>query len=328
MTIQVSVIIPTYNRAQLIQQTLNSICRQSYPAAEIIVVDDGSADATEAVLRKFGSAIRYLRTENAGPCHARNVGVSASTAAWVAFCDSDDLWLPNKLRCQVQLLEKAPDVEYSFTNFQIVNGEKWSKTTKFDTLPQDFRNLPQRKIDSDGFIIEKPLFERLLSNQPIFPSTIMMKRTFFEAVGFWEESLGRTVGEDFEFALRCGSRSPMGVVKIPVVGIRKHAGNFSKDALRMMLGDIEILRFVLKNHSHARDYADIIEKQIGSRSASAAEGAFRIGDFDTVRRLLEHVQFSQRSWKLHVKSLIAYSPNTLGNFLQKAILAIGRFMRT
>lgn len=327
MALDISVIIPTYNRAHLIRQTIHSILKQSYPPVEVIVVDDGSTDDTEAVLRQFGSAIKYLRIDNAGQARARNIGAEASTAEWIAFCDSDDLWEPNKLSFQVRLFEKAPDVEYSFTNFRIVRNEQWSRETKFDFLPIGFWDLPKREVERGLFVVEAPLFERLLSYQPIFPSTIMMKRTFYETVGRWEDSLGRTVGEDFEFTLRCAYRSPVGVVAAPVVGIRKHTTNFSGDALRIMLGDIEILRYVLKNHSRAQDYVDVIEEQISRRSAGAAEGAFEMGDFKTVRRLLRYVPFTRRSWKLHAKSIIASCPTVLGYFLQKSMLAFSQEMR-
>ena len=103
MGFDVSVIVPSYNRADLIPQTIHSILNQSHPPAEVIVVDDGSTDDTETVLQQFGSAIKYLRINNAGQARARNIGAEASTSEWIAFCDSDDLWQPNKLSDQVRL---------------------------------------------------------------------------------------------------------------------------------------------------------------------------------------------------------------------------------
>jgi glycosyltransferase involved in cell wall biosynthesis len=327
MGFDISVIVPSYNRADLIPQTVHSILNQSHPPAEVIVVDDGSTDNTETVLQQFGSAIKYLRIQNAGQARARNIGVEASTSEWIAFCDSDDLWQPDKLSGQVRLFAQAPDVEYSFTNFRIVQNEQWSQETKFDFLPAGYWDLPKRDIECGLFVVDAPLFKRLLTYQPIFPSTIMMKRTFFEAVGRWEDSLGRAVGEDFEFTLRCAYRSPVGVVAAPVVGIRKHTTNFSGDALRIMMGDIEILRYVLKKHPWAENYADIIEEQITRRSAGAAEGSFEVGDFKTMRRLLQYVPFFQRSLKLHAKSIIASCPAGLGSFLQKSTLAFSNEIR-
>src|SRR5438270_12938864 len=97
---KISIIVPTYNRASLIAETIDSILAQSLQPAEVIVVDDGSIDNTENILAPFGNAIKYIYTTNSGVCHARNVGVDTSTSPWIAFCDSDDLWAPEKLARQ------------------------------------------------------------------------------------------------------------------------------------------------------------------------------------------------------------------------------------
>ena len=135
MSLEVSVIVPAYNRSRLITPTLNSILGQSHRPAEIIVVDDGSSDDTGAVVAEYGRGVKYVLIENSGPPRARNVGVAVSTAPWVAFCDSDDVWHPEKLSLQVRLFEKAPDVLYSFTNSKTIVDDLWCERTKFDSLP-------------------------------------------------------------------------------------------------------------------------------------------------------------------------------------------------
>ena len=103
----VSAIIPTYNRAHLVTEAIDSVLAQTYPHIEVIVVDDGSTDDTMARLAPYGSRIRVIRQENAGPAAARNKGIAASSGGLVAFLDSDDLWLPAKIERQVRLLQKA-----------------------------------------------------------------------------------------------------------------------------------------------------------------------------------------------------------------------------
>jgi glycosyltransferase involved in cell wall biosynthesis len=142
----VSVIVPTYNRAELISQMLDSILAQTHKAAEVIVVDDGSTDDTEAVVRRYAPAVRYMRIPNCGECAARNVGAGSARTSWLAFCDSEDLWHRDKVKLQVELFGSAPDVQYSFTNFCTVVYGTWSRETKVDTSPRGYWCLPQRKL--------------------------------------------------------------------------------------------------------------------------------------------------------------------------------------
>lgn len=102
----VSVIIPVYNGARFIEMALRSVQRQSYPASEIIVVDDGSTDGTAAAIAHSGVAVRYLYQQNAGAQYARNVGLAMARGELITFLDADDLWSPDKLQIQLALLAK------------------------------------------------------------------------------------------------------------------------------------------------------------------------------------------------------------------------------
>ena len=323
MGVDVSVIIPAYNRADLIGHTLDSILGQTLAPAEVIVVDDGSTDSTEAVVRNYAPRVRYLKIENSGECRARNVGVAASSSDWIAFCDSDDLWHKDKLSRQVKLFESAPDVQYAFTNFRTVTNDQWSQATKFDSSPRGYWDLPKRQLADDLFVVETPMYKSLLTHQPIFPSTVMMRRTYFEEVGRCNEPLGHTLAMDWEFALRCVNRSHIGVVSAPVVGIRKHLSNFSRDLLLGTLGELTILRYLLDHHPVTREEQLLIRDQIVIRSASGAEGAFAKGDFKTMRELLAAVPGNRRSWKLRLKALIGRCPTEVGKFLQRSATSAG-----
>jgi hypothetical protein len=168
------------------------------------------------------------------------------------------------------------------------------------------------------------MFDSLLRHQPIFPSTLMMKRSFFEAAGGWREPLGRTPSVDMEFHLRCVSHPPVAVVATPVVGIRKHAGNFSGDVFRTLVGEIEILKYVLAHNPAASEHVDAIQEQIILRSGDAAEAAFAAGQLEKARQLLQGVPHNRRSWRQKVKGLIAASPKSVGQWLQKATVALAR----
>jgi len=304
--VNVSVIIPTYNRSNLIAETLDSVLSQSFSPLEVIVIDDGSTDGTEEVVRRYGYHVSYIRIDNMGECRARNVGAAMAAGNWIAFCDSDDLWHSEKLAYQATLALENPDVEYSFTNFKHVVDGTWSATTKFDSLPADFWNISLRKSGHHRLVILEPLVSKLLKNQPIFPSTLMMKQSFFSASGGWNEALGRTPSVDLEYHLRCASSCHIGVVDKPLVGIRKHISNFSGDPLKTAVGEIAILKFVLANNIDAAKYHDEILEQIVVRSERAAHHAFARQDHSLAYRLLENVPSPRRSFKLRVKTLLAH----------------------
>lgn len=327
MSYEVSVVIPTYNRADLLPHTLDSILRQTRKPAEVIVVDDGSTDNTQGVVARYRPKVRYLRIENSGVCRARNAGVAAATAPWLAFCDSDDLWHEERLALHLQMLQKAPDVAYGFTNFKIVMDGEWSATTKFDTSPRGYWELHRRDLTKDFFIIDESLFERLLVHQPVFVSTLLMTRDFFEAVGKWEESIGRVLSEDLEFHLRCVSRPPIGVLCAPLVGIRKHPDSVSARPFETTLGEIQILRYVLEHHPAAKEHKRAICEQIILRSAIAAEGAFAAGLLDKARELLAAVPRDRRSGRLRVKAAIARLPRPLARLARETALEIGNWKR-
>ncbi|MGZ8216662.1 glycosyltransferase family 2 protein [Methylomagnum sp.] len=107
----ISVIIPSYNRADYIVEAVQSAFAQTYPALELIVIDDGSTDATAQVLAPFVGRLTYVRQENQGIGAARNHGVARSSGEFVAFLDSDDLWLPDKLQWQMAAFRNAPETD-------------------------------------------------------------------------------------------------------------------------------------------------------------------------------------------------------------------------
>jgi len=119
MPTRVSVIIPTYNRSALVVRAINSALASTSPGDEVLVIDDGSTDDTEAAVRSLGDAIRYVRIKNAGPGAARNRGIELAECPFLTFLDSDDEWLPDKLQLQRKVMEKYSDVVFCFGNLSI-----------------------------------------------------------------------------------------------------------------------------------------------------------------------------------------------------------------
>ena len=117
----VSVLIPTYNRAYIVEEAIESVLAQTYRPIEIIVVDDGSKDGTREALERFGDRIRYIYQDNAGLAAARNTGLAAARGEFVAFEDSDDVWVPWKLQAQVALMRHAPEIALSWTDMTAID---------------------------------------------------------------------------------------------------------------------------------------------------------------------------------------------------------------
>lgn len=326
MTSDVSVVIPAYNRADLISATLISVFNQTCPPGEVIVVDDGSYDNTEAVIKKQFPAVKYVRIPNGGDSRARNAGASLAAGRWLAFLDSDDLWREDKLEMHARLVAAVPALEYSFSNFSTVVAGVWSESTKLDCAPDGFFG-GATNVGPDLIVWAQPLYERLFRFQPIFPSSVVMTQDCFRRSGGWNDKLGRVRSGDFEFHLRCVRHAPIGAVTAPVVGVRKHGSNFSGDPLITTLGELEILRFVLANHEAAASCSSTIQREIARRSAAAAELAFEHGDFRRVRSLLESVPPELRSSKLKAKAAISNLPDPLAAAACRTVLGLASLHR-
>ncbi len=185
----VSVIIPTYNRGWIIGEAVDSVLAQEYPNTELIVVDDGSTDATDAVLAAYGDRIRLLRQKNRGVSAARNAGIRAAAGELIAFLDSDDLWLPAKLGRQVAFFRQHPDAVACQTE------ETW--------IRNGVRVNPgKRHRKPSGMIFIHSLELCLVS-----PSAVMIRRKLFDQVGLFDEDLPAC--EDYDMWLRISCRYPI-----------------------------------------------------------------------------------------------------------------------
>jgi glycosyltransferase involved in cell wall biosynthesis len=121
--LNVSVVIPTYNSAHLLDDALQSVLEQTYKDFEIIVVDDGSTDNTSEVVSKYNDKLHYFRVDNRGPAKARNYGISKATGKYIAFLDADDKWLPTKLEKQVSMFEQNPEFGMVFTENSLFDAK-------------------------------------------------------------------------------------------------------------------------------------------------------------------------------------------------------------
>jgi glycosyltransferase involved in cell wall biosynthesis len=311
-----SVVMPSYNRADLIGESLDSILAQDLPPDEVIVVDDGSTDGTPDVVARYGNRVRLIRVENGGDLVARNIGLRAATNPLVAFCDSDDLWEPQFLSAMADLWRREPGLGVAYGNFRIVREGRWSEKAKFQDAPPGYWD-ELRSIGPEAGMFDTPSIMRLLRFQPFFASAIVVSREAFMARGGWDEGASRIVGTDFATALRMAER-PVGVLLRPLVGIRKHASNFSGDTRRMHLGDAQILEYVLASRPWLEQYRPAILASIAARRAAAADLAFDSRDFVAVRDIQKRVKARDLTLRRQLKGLISRLPSPVARWVADA----------
>jgi len=200
---RISVVVPTFNRACTLPRALDSILGQSLPATEIIVVDDGSQDGTGDLIRRHYPQVRYLKQPNSGVSHARNRGIDAADGDWIAFLDSDDAWLPDKLAAQYTALRKQPDLRLCHTQ------EVWIRHGRRV-------NQMDKHTKSDGHI-----FRACLPRCVISPSAALLHRSLLDELGTFDEDLPAC--EDYDLWLRICATEPVAFVAEP--RILKYGGH-------------------------------------------------------------------------------------------------------
>jgi len=315
--VEISVVIPTYNRADLIAETLDAIFAQTLPPSEIIVVDDGSKDNTPSILANYGSRIRSMRIMNSGDLVARNIGLRSARGRLVAFCDSDDLWMPDFLVTMSAQWRAEPKLTACYADFRILKDGALSERSKFEDAPDDYWSS-MRATGLEGGVFDRAIVERLLSFQPFFPSCIMVSRPAFMDAGGWDEGVSR--GCDFATALRVAALPPLGVVRRPLVAIRKHASNLSGNTEAMNLDDAQVLEHVLHTRPELAVLRDAIRRSIAERRAAALDSSFSRGDFAAVRRIYRLLPPEFRQATQCAKRTIAALPAPL-NVLAAALVS-------
>lgn len=253
MNPRVSVVIPTYNRAIFIAECLDSVLAQTYRDFEVIVVDDGSTDNTDEVLKPYLGSIRLIKQGNSGSAAARNNGIGEAKGEYIAFQDSDDIWMPDKLEKQMIYLEENP-------HFDLIcgNGISFGKGEKAGRLVVRKKRL--HAIEKEGVTLRNTYMKGCL-----FPSTWVVKKKVMEKLGGFDSSL--PVSMDWDFDLRFLLKGyKAAFVNDVFFRRRKHPGNVSSIKERQLLHIIRITDKLLSNNPEARK---IIGEKLLNRKMSS-----------------------------------------------------------
>ena len=291
---RVTVVIPTYNAAVYLTETLESVCTQNYGDFELLIVDDGSRDDTVELARRFESrvALRIIEQANAGPAAARNNGVRNARGEYVAFIDSDDLMLPRRLAAQVAMLGGDPSLGLVHTDLMTFDEHGVVHTT--------------RRAFSDpcgGRILDK-----LLIDNSITTSTVMAPRARLIEAGLFDET--RRISEDFDLWLRMAERWSVGYVDEAAVKYRRRPGSLSEDKLRTGLAALDVVETWWRAHpDYARDHRALYRRSLAKHlevagSAAVAQGGIAIG-LKCLARALRLAPTHATTWKWIVKAFLA-----------------------
>ena len=251
---KVSVIIPTYNRAQFLIEAIESVFNQSCRDFELIVIDDGSEDDTQERIKPFRNRFRYHYQENSGISRARNMGLKMSEGDYVAFLDSDDLWEKHKLQIQLKLFENNPQIQICYTD------EIWMRNGVRVNPKKIHRKF-------SGWI-----FHHCIPLCIISLSSAMMRRSLFNQVGFFDEQLPAC--EDYDLWLRISLITPIHFIPTPL--IIKRGGRqdqLSRKYWGMDRFRITALEKILKNPQLTEDKRELVIRDILRRCEILAQGS-------------------------------------------------------
>lgn len=215
---QVSIVLPTYNRCHTLTKSIKSVLNQSYSDFELIIVDDGSTDETKNLIMDFmrlDNRIRYLKLEkNIGVYKARNIGISIARGKYIAFQDSDDEWLPDKLMKQVLVLEKLPnDVGMIYCFMRAIDEKGNIRIMNKEIITPETPNLHRKTLiyQCDGIDLQASLF----------------RREVFETCGYFDENI-KTTG-DKEYLIRISKKFKFACINEPLVNYYSTSGSLSKN---------------------------------------------------------------------------------------------------
>lgn len=260
----ISIVIPTFNRCELLKRALESVYKQSYTHFETIVVDDGSTDETEQIVALFFPQVRYFKQPNNGVSSARNKGVQEAKGDWIAFLDSDDEWLPEKLEKQIDLLKLMPDYKICHTEeLWIRNGVRVNQMNKHKK--------------KGGWI-----FPQCLPLCAMSPSSILIHHSVFEVLGNFDESLPAC--EDYDMWLRITAQYPVQYIEQPL--IKKYGGHedqLSSQHWGMDRFRIQALQAVIKGNTLTSENREKAIKMLVKKSRIFKNGALKRGRTEDVQ---------------------------------------------
>lgn len=308
---RISIIIPAYNRAQYIFETLESIFVQTFSDYEIIVIDDGSTDDTPGALQPLIDAqkIRYIYQENQGVSAARNHGIHLAEGELIAFLDSDDLIHPEKLALQIAYLDVHPDAALVHSNF-----------SRFDDQGND---LGYR----DTAHLSGQVYPRILLDWSVLipPSVVMVRADALREAGDFDESMAWA--EDIDVWRRIAKKHPFGVVPETLTFMRIHGENASDAKIRSE-AFAAFERYLRKAFAEDPDLsAGFQRRALAKLFANAGHNLLAEGTAEQMSLARQYSLKAIRQWPLQWSAYLGYAGSFIGVGLRERLLSLWRKFR-
>lgn len=233
----VSVVIATYNRANYLRETIDSVLGQRFQNFELIVVDDGSTDETREVVASYGTRVQFIYQENRGPSAARNLGVRNASGEWISFQDSDDLCLSGHLETLFGYVRQHPELGMVFANGGYVGGQEHGRET---IIPE----AKSRRLAEKGVRLAD-LFDKSIVR---LQAALISKRCYDE-LGGHDEDL--RISMDLDLTFRLFSRYPVAYLDEVVFSYRRHSGNTGANQELRLSENIRVIEKLLADNDHA-----------------------------------------------------------------------------
>ncbi len=270
----IDVILPTFNRAYCLKRTINSVLSQTYKEIKLYIIDDGSTDETKNLISLYQNEARliYFYQENKGVSAARNCGIKKAQAEWVAFVDSDDEWLPNKLETQVDFIKKNP-------NYRFVHSDEiWMRN--------GVRVNPKKKFDKS----HHDLFRRSLEMCLISPSTVVMKKELCLQHGLFNEYF--IVCEDYDLWLKILATEEVGFIADFL--IKKYGGHIDQLSTKFPAMDFWRIRSMMDLLGNRimidKDKRSLVKAEIRKKADILLNGFLKhqkLQEYDELKSLLK-----------------------------------------
>ena len=217
----VSVIIPAFNAERFLAEAIDSVLAQDYPELDIIVIDDGSTDATPVIVAGHGERVRLISQANSGCAAARNAGIRAARGEYVAFLDADDVWWPHKIRTQVDALKQSGH-RMVYSRFVV-----WAPDAqgRYESAAKVF-GTPDHPNRSDCALVTGDTYAQLLLDCIVWTSTVLLEKALLDTAGPFDETLA--MGEDYDLWLRLSRITEMLGMEQPTALYRQHGQSITR----------------------------------------------------------------------------------------------------